>query len=127
MQVIRGNQIPFTPASHENPASPGVLKRVLATKSQLVPGRVQMVNWSLIAAGNSFQRHFHEDMQEVFIILDGQVEMTVGDITCQLDAGDAIIIGAMEVHKMSNRSDQDVSYIVFGISTESAGKTVVCE
>lgn len=81
----------------------------------------------MIAAGNSFRRHYHEDMQEVFIILDGQVEMTVGDTTCQLEAGDAVLVSAMEVHQMTNHSDRDVNYIVFGISSESGGKTIVCE
>ncbi len=127
MQIIRGNQIPFTPASHEDPADPGVLKRVLATRNQLIRGTVQMVNWSRIPAGKSFRRHYHEDMQEVFIILDGQVRMQVGDITCELDAGDAILIDPMEIHIMTNRSDHDVHYVVFGIATESGGQTVVCQ
>ncbi len=127
MQIIRGNQIPFTPASHEDPADPGVLKRVLATKSHLLAGRVQMVNWSCLPAGKSFRRHFHEDMQEVFIILDGRVQMNIGEITCELDAGDAVLIDPMEIHQMTSLSDTDVNYIVFGVSTESGGKTIVCE
>jgi mannose-6-phosphate isomerase-like protein (cupin superfamily) len=127
MQVIRGNAIPFAPASHEDPADPGVFKRVLAAKAELAAGRTQMVNWARIPAGKSFRRHFHEDMQEIFVILDGRVEMRAGDVSCLLDAGDAILIAPMEIHKMTNVSDHDVNYIVIGISSESGGKTVVCE
>jgi mannose-6-phosphate isomerase-like protein (cupin superfamily) len=127
MQVIRGNQIPYQPASHENPADPGVFKRVLCPKHLLNAGRAQMVNWARIPAGKSFRRHFHEDMQEIFVILDGTVEMNVGGFACRLDAGDAILIEAMEVHRMTNPGSQDVNYIVIGISGETGGKTVVCE
>ncbi len=127
MQIVRGSQIEFVPASHENPADPGVLKRVLAKKNHLIDGRVQMVNWSRLPVGKSFQAHYHEDMQEVFIILNGSVHMTVTDMTCQLDAGDAILIDPREIHKMTNACDEVVNYIVFGISTEKGGQTVVVE
>ncbi len=124
MQIIRGDQIDFVPASHENAADPGVLKRVLATKDHLIAGRVQMVNWSRLPAGKSFQPHYHEDMQEVFIILNGTVEMTVTDLTCELNGGDAILISPREVHQMKNVCGTDVDYIVFGISSGQGGKTV---
>ena len=66
----------------------------------------------------------HLDMQEVFIVLNGTVEMTVTDMTCTLDGGDAILISPREIHSMKNVCDSDVEYIVFGISTEQGGKTV---
>lgn len=124
MQIIRGDQIEFVPASHEDPLDPGVLKRVLATKNHLIKGQVQMVNWARLLKGKSFERHYHEDMQEVFIILNGVVEMTVGDMTSELSEGDAILVSPKEIHQMKNVCDSDVDYIVFGISTEQGGKTV---
>ena len=126
MLIIRGNEIEFTPASHEDSNDPGVLKRVLATKHDLLVGKVQMVNWAKLPVGRSFQRHYHEDMQEVFVICQGQVVVTVDDKQDRLQAGDAILIDPREVHQMTNESDQDVFYVVFGISTGEGGKTVVC-
>ncbi len=64
MKLIRGNEIDLIPASHEDPKNPGVLKRVLAVKTDLLRGHVQMVNWSRLPAGSSFQSHDHEDMQD---------------------------------------------------------------
>ena len=127
MKIVRGSQIEFEPASHENPRDPGVLKRVLATKDQLVQGQVMMVNWSLLPIGKSFQAHYHEDMQEVFIILNGRVMMTVSGDADELSQGDAILIDPREIHEMKNICDESVEYIVFGISTEAGGKTVVIE
>ena len=127
MQIIRGSEIEFVPASHENPRDPGVLKRVLATRNDLLEGQVMMVNWSRLPAGKSFQSHYHEDMQEVFIILNGTITVTVNDETGELYGGDAILIDPREIHKMDNASHDDVDYIVFGISTQQDGKTVVVE
>lgn len=127
MQIVRGSQIEFEPASHEDPRNPGVLKRVLASKDQLAKGQVMMVNWSQLPVGKSFQAHYHEDMQEVFIILNGSVLTVVSDIEVELSKGDAILIDPREVHQMKNMCDEPVEYVVFGISTEANGKTVVVE
>ena len=127
MQVIRGSEIEFEPASHEDPRNPGVLKRVLARKNDLINGRVQMVNWSRLPKGSSFQSHYHEDMLEVFIMLGGPVDMTVNNQSVELNQGDAILIEPREIHKMKNLSEDAIDYIVFGISAEKGGKTIVVE
>ena len=125
MRIIRGSEIEFVPASHEDQERPGVLKRVLAQKDDLIDGRVQMINWASLPAGSSFRAHYHEDMEEVFIILTGKVEMTVNGASHELLPGDAILIAPREVHTMQNLTDQDLEYIVLGISTGQGGQTVV--
>ncbi len=125
MKVIRGSQIAYEAASHEDPKNPGVLKRVLATRDDFSAGQIMMLNWAKLPEGSSFAAHYHEDMQETFVILTGTVEMVVDEESVDLDAGDAIMIDHHEVHQMHNRSDHDVEYVVFGVSTEEGGKTVV--
>ena len=125
MRLIRGSDLPFVPASHENPKNPGVLKRVLATRDDLLAGRVQMLNWARLPAGRSFQLHYHEDMQEVFVIVAGQAQMSVGDETMALGPGDAIIVDPREAHQMEAEPTEDVDYLVFGITLDQGGKTVV--
>lgn len=125
MRIIRGSEIQFIPASHEDPNNPGVLKRVLATRDDLIDGRIQMINWASLPAGSAFQAHYHEDMEEVFIILTGRTEMTVNGVSNELAPGDAIVIAPREVHSMKNLTDKDLEYVVLGISTEDGGQTVV--
>ena len=125
MKIVRSGELEFTPASHEDPNDPGCLKKVLATQADLIEGRVQMVNWSKLPIGKSFQSHYHEDMQEVFVLFTGSVEMQVAGQAIRLSGGDAILIDAKEVHDMKNVGDEDVIYLVFGISEETGGKTVV--
>lgn len=125
MKYIPKNNSEFVPASHEDPRNPGVLKRVIATAADLQSGQVQMVNWAQLPAGHSFQKHFHEDMQEVFMLLSGDVRMTVGDQTVKMAAGDTVIVDVREQHQMENTGDTQAEYIVFGVSSGKGGKTVV--
>ena len=127
MRVIPSASLSFVPAGHENPLSPGVLKKVLLNKADLQPGRVQMVNWASLGVGKRFARHCHEDMQEIFILVRGEAEITVGTETAILRRGDAVVIDPHEFHQMRNTLTDTVEYLAIGISSETGGKTVVLE
>ncbi|MEO6508352.1 MAG: cupin domain-containing protein, partial [Patescibacteria group bacterium] len=117
--------IQFVPASHEDQENPGVWKKILFKRDDLLDGRVQMVNWAKLPAGNSFQLHLHEDMEEVFILVTGTVTIGVGEETEEMSAGDAVAVPAGTKHEMRNSSDKDAEYIVFGITTgDGTGKTI---
>jgi mannose-6-phosphate isomerase-like protein (cupin superfamily) len=125
MKLIRSADLSFLPAGHEDPNSPGVWKKVLFQKADLQAGRVQMVNWARLPVGSAFAPHYHEDMQEFFVIVQGTAEITVGAQTAMLGRGDALLIDAREVHVMCNVGEQDVEYLAVGISSGQDGKTVV--
>lgn len=125
MKIVRFSDREFVPAGHESPISPGVWKKVLLVKQDLTPGTVQMVNWARLPAGRSFAPHYHEDMQEVFVMLTGEAEITVGEETSVLRRGDAILIDAREVHEMRNSGSTDAEYLAIGIAGTANGKTVV--
>ena len=127
MKIIHTDQLPFIPASHEDPMNPGVLKKILARRDELFAGRVQMINWSLLPAGSSFRPHLHEDMEEIFIIISGRAEIRVDDCKAILERGDAVIVSPREIHEMSSLGDVDVEYLVVGIAGEKNGRTVVAE
>lgn len=127
MKLSYGTDHEFVPASHENPLDPGVWKKVLFSKADMQTGVVQMVNWARLGPGKSFAAHYHEDMQEIFVILQGEAHLTIGDQTVVLRSGDAIRIDPREVHRMSNLGAEDVQYVVVGISSGAGGRTVVVE
>lgn len=114
----------WVPAAHENVDDPAVLKKVLATQADLNPGQVQMLNWALLKVGKSFEKHYHEDMQEIFVMLSGQTRMIAGDESVLLVAGDTVIVAPSEIHQMHNLGDQDATFLVLGIATGQDGKTV---
>jgi mannose-6-phosphate isomerase-like protein (cupin superfamily) len=127
MRVVRASEGEFVPASHEDPNQPGVLKRVIATRDEMLNGRVQMMNWVRLPVGSSFRAHYHEDMQEAFIILRGQVVMCIDQQEVEMEAGDTLIVDPREVHTMKNLCAEEVEYIVVGISLGQNGRTVVVE
>ena len=127
MKVIRSTELEFVAASHEDPTSPGVLKKVLLRKEDLVEGRVQMMNWALLPVGKAFRSHYHQDMEEVFIVIHGNAKMTVGKEETKIGPGDVVVIPVGIVHKMENMGKQNVEYVAMGISQEKGGKTVTVQ
>jgi mannose-6-phosphate isomerase-like protein (cupin superfamily) len=124
MEIIRFEDKIMIPASHEDFKSPGVLKKVLLQREKFIDGRVQMINWAFLAAGKSFRAHYHEDMQEVFILVKGQAQIIVDKESSVLYAGDSVVIPVGSVHSMSNTGENDVEYIVIGIAKGIRGKTI---
>jgi len=124
-RLVRAEAIPFTPASHELPSDPGCLKRVLVRKADLLAGQVQMINWSVIPPGKAFREHYHEDMQEIFVIVSGEAKAEAGDASLLLQAGDTWIVEPGTRHRMRALSANGVTYLVVGISSGKGGKTIV--
>lgn len=124
MKIIKSKDLEFIPASHENLSDPGVWKKILFKKDDLADGRIQMINWAKLPAGHSFQAHYHEDMDEIFIIIQGQAEIKAGKEEAGLEKGDAVLIPMKEIHKMTNTGRGDVFYLVVGISRGQGGKTI---
>ncbi len=127
MRIIRSTDRSFVPAGHENPLSPGVLKKVLLEKADLQQGRIQMINWASLGPGKQFALHYHEDMQEVFILVQGEADITVGTTADTLRRGDAVVIDPREVHQMRNATAEPAEYLAIGITSEAGGKTVIVE
>ena len=125
MNYIPSGASGFIPASHEDPQNPGVFKRVIATQREFQAGQVQMLNWARLPVGSSFRPHYHEDMQEVFVLLSGIVTMKCGEQTVTMQVGDTVIVDPAEIHQMQNVGDVVAEYIVFGISGQKGGRTVV--
>lgn len=125
MKIIYSKKITYISAAHEDIKNPQAWKKVLLTHSDLISGKVQMVNWAKLPKGNSFQAHYHEDMEEIFIIISGKVKIICNNEAVILEKGDAVVIQPKEIHEMTNISHQDVYYIVIGITQSISGKTII--
>lgn len=125
MKIIKSSELTFTPASHENPLDPGVLKKVIMTRDDIPPGRLQMINWAKISPGKSFIRHYHEQMTEVFIIISGQGKIMLGEETASVVGGDTIILPVGVTQKMENTGKEDLVYITLGVVHAAGGRTII--
>ena len=125
MKIFRLKDMEWIPPSHESPQSPSVWKKVLLQKADLLEGRVQMVNWCRMEPGKAFRAHYHEDMEEVFLILKGQAKILVNGKEAGMAEGEAVVIPLREVHEMKNVGGEDLEYLAVGISQGKGGKTVL--
>jgi mannose-6-phosphate isomerase-like protein (cupin superfamily) len=124
MKIVSAQKLSYIPASHEETADPGVLKKILFTDKDLTLGKIKMINWAKLPKGRSFRPHYHEDMEEIFIILSGQASIRISDERAILKSGDSVLIPIKAIHEMKNVGSEDVYYIVIGISLDKGGKTV---
>ena len=128
MKKFSVKDLEYIPAGHEDVNNPGVLKKVMFTVNDVkIEGTIQMVNWSKMAIGIKFSRHYHEYMDEVFIIISGKAEIEVGEEKAILEATDAIYLPQRVEHEMENVGTEDLYYIAMGIVTAPGGKTVVVD
>ncbi len=116
----------YIPASHEDQDNPGVWKRILFKHDDFSSNvRIQMINWAKLPKGKEFIPHYHEDMDEVFIVISGKAEIRIGEEIDTLEEGDSVLIPKGIIHSMKNINDRDVNYIVIGASEGKGGKTII--
>jgi mannose-6-phosphate isomerase-like protein (cupin superfamily) len=128
MNIIDINTLPELPASHENSSDPGVYKKILFTLKDFgKPSIIQMINWARLPIRKSFSGHYHEDMDEVFIILSGKATVQIGKEIKEVGKQHAVLIPALKAHKMTNVGNEDVYYVVVGVSRQQNGKTINVE
>ncbi|MFC1646936.1 cupin domain-containing protein [Patescibacteria group bacterium] len=125
MKIIRGKGLKYIPASHEDKDDPGVVKKVLVSNDQIPKGKVMMINWCKMPKGRSFNRHLHQDMTEVYVILKGSGKITVGNKSETVKTGDAVVIHPKSKHEMVNIGNIDMKYLAIGIAHGDRGKTVL--
>lgn len=120
---VRGADVDYIAASHEDQKDPSALKKILLDKGALLKGEIQMVNWAKLLKGRSFSPHYHEDMSEIFVVIKGTAIMTVAGENLNLTSGDLVLVPPGAIHTMKALAD-DVEYLVFGCSEGRGGKTV---
>lgn len=124
-KVVNFHKLRFIPASHENRSNPGVLKKVLFHSDDIPKDlKIQMINWARLGVRRKFAAHYHGDMDEIFILINGSAIIRINKIDYSLKKGDSVYIPYACVHEMKNTSKEELDYIVIGLSRNKKGKTV---
>lgn len=58
--------------------------------------------------------HTHDGQEEVYYVVEGALEVDVGDEVVSLEAGEALRVDASETRQLLNRSDAVVRLVVAG-------------
>jgi mannose-6-phosphate isomerase-like protein (cupin superfamily) len=67
--------------------------------------------------------HYHARSRQLFYVLEGQLEIEVQDEAHHLRAGDALEVPPGRPHRVRNRSDGDVSFLVVSAPSTRGDRT----
>jgi mannose-6-phosphate isomerase-like protein (cupin superfamily) len=93
------------------------MKRVFIEKGNIP--QLMMFGSATFTAGQAVETHTHDTMYEVFYIQKGKAVFVVNDEELTLVMGDCITIEQGESHSMHNPYLEDVTWIYFGIATDT--------
>ena len=109
MDSINISEIEFTKSSH-----PGQLKKVIFIGSEMISAVTQVANAEL-RAGDIVEEHYHDSMEEVFLVLDGNCEFCLDGVPQLLIKDSVIKIAPKIKHKLKALTETKLYY--FGVST----------
>lgn len=66
----------------------------------------------VLPAGAAVGRHFHRETEEIYYIVSGSGEMTVGSETAQVSAGDAVYIPVGNIHTLKNTGTEPMKLML---------------
>jgi quercetin dioxygenase-like cupin family protein len=68
---------------------------------------------ALVPPGGGPPEHSHTDVDELFFVLDGELEITVDDDVHQVKAGGRVFVGRTVPHAFRNRTGSPVRMLIF--------------
>ena len=103
----------------ENHGHPGSISRVIlgpGARREDRPGAVDTERLVIHTneyepGGVSGDGHAHADQEQAFYILEGDIEVEVGDETYQLGSGDCVLLPRHVFHKHRNVGDRPLKFL----------------
>lgn len=66
----------------------------------------------VLPVGAEVVRHFHRETEEIYYVLSGDGEMTVGEETEKVSAGDAVFIPKNHIHTLKNTGSEPMKILL---------------
>ena len=84
---------------------------------------VFLTNWSyvdhlVLPPGASEGLHRHAGVEEVYYVINGDGEVTVGTETAAIHKGDGVPLQLNDVHSFKNTGTQDLEFMILGIAAQ---------
>jgi mannose-6-phosphate isomerase-like protein (cupin superfamily) len=103
----------------ENHGHPGSISRVIIGPDARRDDRPDALNSERLTihtneyevGGASGDGHTHSNLEQSYYILEGAMEVTVGEETCQVGPGDSVFLPRGVFHKHRNIGDKPLSFL----------------
>ena len=112
---------------HNNPSSYRALSAVHAGAGQmkfagLIGSQTLATNFLYLHAGEilgkaGIGQHFHHNIEEMYVILDGEAEFTINGRTSRIKAPAAVPCKMGDAHGIYNSGDKSIRWLNFAVST----------
>lgn len=87
----------------------GVVSAILHSDGG-APATDLTITWVEVDPGAAQEIHSH-DPEQVYVLVEGDGEMTVGDETASISAGDLVHIPSNAAHGIENTGDEPLEYV----------------
>ena len=95
----------------------GYSKKILLTEDDL-KSKGNIVQIVRNEAHTEIKPHYHEQMIEIYHILEGNAIVFCGDLRSRVKPGDTLLCEPKEVHGVVNDTDEDFVFVVFKINAK---------
>ena len=109
MKLIKINEVPETPVSH----NANIRKKVMVENGEIK----HLTNFSraVFPPGEKAGSHLHNDMAEVFTCESGIGEIRINDVGYVFSPGTTVVVEPGDVHEIINTGSADLVITYFGI------------
>ena len=80
---------------------------------------------AVLSRGSSLGRHYHEHMDEVFVVLSGAGEMTIGDRTTRIGPGHVTLQRPGEGHGLLNPCEEHLDFVRVAVTEKGRAFTTI--
>lgn len=112
MKIINLEDLSWEKVSH--PGSK-VLKKTIIKNDDLP--NFEFFGRAIFKKGDRIKEHSHTTMYEIFHLLEGKARFVVDGKERIFKKGNTIIIEPNELHEQDNPFDEDVEFVLFGLSS----------
>jgi len=81
-----------------------------------IAGNIAAVYDTLLPPGESIPLHFHPDFEELYYILSGYGNITIGEEKKEISRGDVVYIPQQAVHTLVNTAEVPLRFVTVSVN-----------
>ena len=90
--------------------------------------RNQSLAEATLGSGQATDRHYHRESEEIYLVLDGEIEIKLGDEVHRLGPRDAVLIAADTPRASRNPTDAEAAFAMISVKvSDPMAETVPVE